>query len=232
MRRPAIRKAPPPQFNFIGFRDGWYQLRAIVSEHVLENTVVEWLIEENITIGQWSWVGNGSVYPDRPKLPTAADGSQFAVVLKRPADVIRFEMRFPCLGITPESMLAALRAEATKTRLTVEDIARVAYDANMQINILTGIDYPAWDDFESYERTLFIDGVRQQIEQPDRTAEQIHQSWVDDRIRDGWQYGLIRNHQLKTHPSIVPFADLTLVEKVKDTLFANIVASLLPLLDD
>ena len=229
MKRPAAKKAAPPLFSFLGFRDGWYQLRAINA--TIENETVEWLIDEQITIGKWSWAGNGTVYPDRPRLPVANDGSQFGVLLKRPADVIRFEMRFPCFGITPETMLAALRAEATKTRLSHEDIARVAYDANMRLNLLTGVESPAWDDFTPEDRDLFIDGVRMQIEQPNRTIEQIHEDWVDDRIRNGWRYGTVRDHTRKTHPSIVPFAELSLVEKVKDTLFASIVTSLLPLLD-
>lgn len=236
----VVEEKPAFPFQFLGFRDGWYALRADMTPSkqpwglALEfsNEIFEWLYDQHITHGKWAWFGNGNVHTDRPKLPVPEDGSHFGLLLKRPADVIRFERRFPCLGITPEAMLDALRAEASEARLTAEDITRIAYEANMRLGILTGSVMPAWDDVPAEERLLFAEGVKLHIARPKRTDKEIHDDWLKTMYQAGWTHGSAKDSLLKTHPSIVPFEELSLLEKIKDRLHANIVESLLPLLND
>lgn len=214
MKRPdRRRKEPQNAFNFLGFQDGWYSLRA-TSEHKLENQVIEWLIEQRITVGSLSWIGNGTVYADRPALPVSSDGSQFAVLFKRPADVMRFELAFPCRGITPQTMLDAIRSEASKFRLTIEDVARIAYEAARALSLVvsrTGraIAHPEWDQLEAENQIHFIEDASLQLTNPKLTARDIHDA----------------RHKTR------PFDRLTSVEKVKSTLFTTTVMTLIPLLD-
>jgi hypothetical protein len=235
-----VEEKPAFQFEFLGFRDGWYALRADMtpgkqpwaSALEFETEIVEWLYNERITIGKWSWVGNGNVHTDRPQLPVPEDGSHFGILLKRPADVIRFEMRFPCLGITPEAMMDALRGEATTARLSTEDITRIAYEANMRLDLLTGSIARPWEDVSADDRLLFEEGVRLHIANPKRTDEEIHTDWMLTMHRAGWRYGSAKDSLLKTHPAMIPFAELPLLEKTKDRLYVSIVSALLPLLSD
>jgi ryanodine receptor 2 len=54
----------------------------------------------------------------------------------------------------------------------------------------------------------------------ERLAEHAHDLWAAQRIHDGWTYGPARNDQLKQHPSLVPYAELTDAEKEYDRITA------------
>ncbi|MBL9151867.1 MAG: hypothetical protein JNK37_05265 [Verrucomicrobiales bacterium] len=43
-----------------------------------------------------------------------------------------------------------------------------------------------------------------------------HAGWMAEKIELGWQYGPERDDDAKVHPSIIPYADLSEVEKEKD----------------
>jgi len=47
-------------------------------------------------------------------------------------------------------------------------------------------------------------------------AENAHEVWARQRMAQGWQYGSARNDELKTHPCLIPYADLPDSEKVYD----------------
>jgi hypothetical protein len=245
MAKPAPRKAAAKkqpsrfEFQFLGFRDGWYALRVNLSRKVgdaplnaltFENEVVEWLIANRVTPGKFSAVGNGNIV-GRPILPVPPDGSHLGVLLKRPADVMRFEMRFPCRGITPQSMMDALRGEATMVRFGPSHIAQVAYDANRRLDLIHGNDCLVWDDCDVTDTMAFTEAVLIQIAQPERSARKIHEDWMADRLEKGWKLGP-KNNRNKTHPSLVPFDYLSRVEQAKDQLFADVVKSLLPLMEE
>ena len=43
-----------------------------------------------------------------------------------------------------------------------------------------------------------------------------HEGWMAEKLGSGWKYGSERDDTAKVHPSIVPFAELSEVEKEKD----------------
>ena len=47
-------------------------------------------------------------------------------------------------------------------------------------------------------------------------AEQNHEVWAEQRIKDGWTYGAYRDDNGKTHPCLVPYSDLPEKEKEYD----------------
>lgn len=47
-------------------------------------------------------------------------------------------------------------------------------------------------------------------------AESSHEAWAEDRIRNGWRYGDIRDNSNKLHPSLVPYSELPRSEKDYD----------------
>jgi hypothetical protein len=54
---------------------------------------------------------------------------------------------------------------------------------------------------------------------PDLTeqlAEHTHDVWAARRLADGWTYGPARDDAAKTHPCLVPYADLPQAEKEYD----------------
>ena len=50
----------------------------------------------------------------------------------------------------------------------------------------------------------------------ERLARNIHEVWAQSRISQGWRYDEKRNDDLKTHPGLVPYEELTEVEKQYD----------------
>ena len=47
-------------------------------------------------------------------------------------------------------------------------------------------------------------------------AKNIHEVWAQSRISQGWKYGKKRNDDLKIHPGLVPYEELTEQEKQYD----------------
>ena len=54
------------------------------------------------------------------------------------------------------------------------------------------------------------------LELTEKIAENVHENWAAGRIREGWQYGPMRNDDLKTTPCLVPYGELTDGEKEYD----------------
>ena len=62
------------------------------------------------------------------------------------------------------------------------------------------------------------------LELTEKIAEQVHDVWSQGRIAEGWTYGEERNDQKKTHPCLIPYADLPDSEREYDraTAFATL----------
>ena len=54
----------------------------------------------------------------------------------------------------------------------------------------------------------------------ERLAENAHDVWAAQRLRDGWTHGPNRDDAKKTHPGLVPYARLSEGEKEYDRLTA------------
>lgn len=238
-RRPRQARPTTPadyQFAFLGFRDGWYLLRADMTQPAqpldalaFEGRVVDWLINQRITPGTWSHFGSGNTgeYPIVPN----EDGTALCLLLKRPADVLRLCATFSCTGITDETLLAALRAEAKVHRFVVEDAAKLAHDAIRGLIQTFGDTYPTWDALGGETRVAFTLQVRHRLGHLDEPVEQTHQAWLDQRRRDKWQYGSEYSDERLTDPLLVPWKNLSEIAKSRYRLMASVVASVAPLLD-
>jgi hypothetical protein len=47
-------------------------------------------------------------------------------------------------------------------------------------------------------------------------AQNTHEIWAQGRLAEGWRYGPERNDTAKTHPGLVPYAELSEDEKAYD----------------
>ena len=50
----------------------------------------------------------------------------------------------------------------------------------------------------------------------EKISEQVHKTWMSNRIQEGWKYGPERNDSLKQTPCIVPYSELPELEKEYD----------------
>ncbi len=47
-------------------------------------------------------------------------------------------------------------------------------------------------------------------------AEQVHDSWAAGRLAEGWTYGSHLDEAAKTHPSLIPYEELSEAERDYD----------------
>lgn len=47
-------------------------------------------------------------------------------------------------------------------------------------------------------------------------AESVHDAWAAGRLAEGWRYGEVLDEKRRTHPSLIPYAQLSESEKDYD----------------
>jgi len=111
--------------------------------------------------------------------------------------------------------------------VTTEQIARVCHDANRAYQIAIGQEPSLpWDLAPDWQRTSAIAGVETMLAGETASAEEQHERWLAHKAADGWVYGPTKDAVAKTHPCMLPYADLPEAERVKDHLFRAVVISL------
>jgi hypothetical protein len=58
------------------------------------------------------------------------------------------------------------------------------------------------------------------VELTEKLAEQVHELWARQRVKDGWTYGPRRDDARKEHPNLVPYAQLTEADREYDRVAA------------
>jgi hypothetical protein len=108
----------------------------------------------------------------------------------------------------------------------VEKIAMVAHEVNRAYCSAIGDNSQApWDSAPEWQRTSAINGVQAHIERQ-LTPEQSHESWLEEKRRDGWRYGPVKDAVAKTHPCFVPYSELPIEQRIKDHLFGAVVGAM------
>lgn len=77
---------------------------------------------------------------------------------------------------------------------------------------------PDWADAPGWQRRSAMNGVAFHFAN-DVTPEQSHENWMGEKIKDGWQYGEVKDPEKKTHPCMLPYDKLPEEQQVKDALF-------------
>jgi hypothetical protein len=106
-------------------------------------------------------------------------------------------------------------------------IAQVAHEINRTYCTAIG-DYSQlpWDSAPDWQKASALLGVTFHIENPDAGPDASHNSWMDQKVNEGWVYGEVKDAEAKTHPCIVPFNELSKEQQAKDYLFRQVVHSL------
>ena len=113
--------------------------------------------------------------------------------------------------------------------VTVETIAQMCHETNRIYCISLG-DYSQheWNSAPEWQRISAISGVLAQRANPDMTPQMSHESWLEEKRKDGWVYGIQKNEGMKTHPCYVLYEKLSEDQKLKDTIFSGICKLLIP----
>lgn len=108
--------------------------------------------------------------------------------------------------------------------LEIEKIAKACHEVNRAYCLSLGdASQPAWEDAPQWQKDSVILGVKLHVNNPNVGPQASHESWMDQKIADGWKYGPTKDPEAKIHPCIVPFEKLPVEQQAKDFIFRAVV---------
>ena len=112
-------------------------------------------------------------------------------------------------------------------KLTV--VARAVHEAIRAYQAAAGEEEaPPWEA-SGWMQESTLEAVEFALDNPTPGAQ--HAAWCESKRRDGWRYGPAKDESQKTHPSLVPFENLSESERRKDALLIAVVQAVAPVLD-
>ena len=111
--------------------------------------------------------------------------------------------------------------------MTAEQIAAVCHEVNRAYCRALGDDsQPPWHQAPEWQRESARLGVQLHTQYPNAGPQASHESWLAQKVEQGWVYGPLKKPELKQHPCLVPFAELPKEQQAKDYIFCSLVRCL------
>lgn len=112
--------------------------------------------------------------------------------------------------------------------MTYEDIARVCHEVNRAYCQALGDDSQLpWEIAPDWQKASALLGVKLHAEQPHAGPRASHDSWMAQKVAEGWKYGAFKDPENKLHHCIVPFDQLPREQQAKDFIFRGVVHALI-----
>jgi hypothetical protein len=83
-----------------------------------------------------------------------------------------------------------------------------------------------WKDAPEWQKMSAINGVVFIRNNPDAPPSASHESWLAEKLADGWKYGPVKDADKKEHPCCVAYDELPTEQRAKDYIFGAIVRAL------
>jgi hypothetical protein len=109
--------------------------------------------------------------------------------------------------------------------IKVEACAQAAHEMNRLWSFAHGdASHKPWSEAPDWQKQSAIKGVEGVLSGNSPVAQ--HEAWCEDKVKNGWVYGPVKDPERKTHPCLVAYQDLPKVQKDKDYLFSQTVKTL------
>lgn len=116
---------------------------------------------------------------------------------------------------------------STPSPETLDAIARTVHEA---LRAWAGAhgqhDIPAWDDAPDWMHASTRESIMHTFENGGADGRSQHEQWLQQKQRDGWRHGPVKDAAAKTHPLMIPYDDLPDWERRKDRLINAIAKAL------
>lgn len=107
----------------------------------------------------------------------------------------------------------------------IEACARAAHEVNRVYCLAIGdTSQVHWEDAPSWQHTSCLAGAHGVL--AGNGPRESHESWLAEKRRTGWRYGLEKDPAKREHPCMVPYDQLSLVQQQKDKLFVRTVTEM------
>lgn len=115
------------------------------------------------------------------------------------------------------------------TGITIEDIGKAAHAINTALCAAFGdTSHKPWDETPENIRNSIINGVALHVVDPLLSPAASHESWMAQKVVEGWKYGKKKDFENKTHPCFLPYDKLSDQMKSKDYVFKAVVTDMAP----
>ena len=106
---------------------------------------------------------------------------------------------------------------------TLLDIAQECHAKNNELMMMNGEEQRgSWGTLDRHTKFITLKSVIKALENPNLTAKEMHDEWMNNKIEDGWKFGDVKDAELKTHPLIIDFELMNDVDKMKDQNFIDV----------
>lgn len=114
-----------------------------------------------------------------------------------------------------------------KPKLDVGQVAQVVHEAVRAWQTANGqAAAPAWSRAPKWMKESTVAAVTYRLQNPGAPASAQHDQWVEEKLAAGWKRGKVKDGVRKTHPLMIPYEDLPVVERRKDALVAGVIDAL------
>ena len=114
----------------------------------------------------------------------------------------------------------------------IEECAKAAHEVNKAYCEFTGDDSQvSWEDAPDWQKESARMGAKAALN-PEQRPEDSHESWMAQKVADGWVYGEVKDPEAKTHHCMVPYNQLPAEQRAKDHLFLAVVRQTKALIDE
>jgi len=110
------------------------------------------------------------------------------------------------------------------SREKIEEIARATHQVNRAYcQVLGDRSQDYWESASDWQKESAVAGVKAVLDGSAQTPMQQHGLWMDQKFKDGWVYGEVKDGEKKTHPCLVSYNRLPASQKAKDVIFRAVV---------
>jgi len=103
----------------------------------------------------------------------------------------------------------------------IEAAARAAHEVNRAYcrEVIHDHSHIPWDYVPDEVKEGVLSGVRALVENPNMTPADGHDVWCRFKRERGWVYGPAKSRDAKTHPRLVEFEHLSMIQRARCTIF-------------
>tara|TARA_R110000772_G_scaffold50518_4_gene116153 strand:- start:35327 stop:35800 length:474 start_codon:yes stop_codon:yes gene_type:complete len=125
-----------------------------------------------------------------------------------------------------QAQVALNHPEKLKELPLAERIARTCHEVNKSFCEGHGdFSQVSWDEAPAWVHDSALQGVNYSLQNDNARPQDMHDSWVAQKVEDGWVYGEVKDADKKEHPCMVSYRELPLQQRTKDSLFLSVVKS-------